>query len=146
MSAPATPVPGEVGAEAAAAKLPTPAGPPAAAASLGALKIGFLGAGMMASAMISGFLAKGLATPAQIIASDVSKELLKKQEALGVRVTSSNKEVVEFADVIVLAVKVCVLPPLPPLPHFLYSCVCTPSAAVPLPRVWVYVLGGIGCG
>ena len=78
----------------------------AAPTSLASAKIGFLGAGMMASAMINGFLSKGLTVASNIIASDTSSDLLKKHGSTGVKVTQQNTQVAEFADIIVIAVKV----------------------------------------
>ena len=69
-------------------------------------KIGFIGAGNMAKAMMSGVISSKMVDPKNIIASDgylPSLESIKKE--FGVQVAQSNKEVVKFSDVIFLAVK-----------------------------------------
>lgn len=73
---------------------------------LGQRKYGFLGAGVMASAMIAGILRAGTTLPENVMASDPSDACLEKQKSLGVRVSRSNREVAEFADVLFIAVKV----------------------------------------
>ena len=71
------------------------------------MKIGFIGGGMMGEAMVKSLLAKGVAKPGDIIASDVSqvrRDILKKN--YGVKaVANNNKEAVKGAEVVVLAVK-----------------------------------------
>ncbi|MHC1767634.1 MAG: pyrroline-5-carboxylate reductase [Verrucomicrobiia bacterium] len=70
------------------------------------LKIGFLGAGKMASALARGFVQAGLAQAAHILASDVAEGARARfAEVVGARATASNLEVVRFADVIIVAVK-----------------------------------------
>lgn len=70
------------------------------------LKIGFLGAGKMASALASAALHAKISEPDQIICSDVLDGPLKAiQEKLNVKTTSSNQEVIENSDLIVLAFK-----------------------------------------
>ena len=68
--------------------------------------LGFIGSGNMAQAMLKGILAKGIYEKENVIVSDLNEAALKKvKEELGVQTTTNNKEVVEKADVIVLAVK-----------------------------------------
>lgn len=71
-----------------------------------ALKLGFLGAGKMASALAKGFVHSGLSTAESIIASDPyeSARAAIAKDA-GIRTTTSNLDVLEAADVIILAVK-----------------------------------------
>ncbi len=70
------------------------------------MKIGFIGAGNMAKAMLGGILANGIFNKEEIIASDASKECLQAIESsLGISTTANNKELVKQAEVIVLAVK-----------------------------------------
>ncbi len=70
------------------------------------MKIGFIGCGNMASAMIGGIINKGLYKAEEIIVSDALEEsLTRAKENLGVMTTSDNKEVVEKAEIIVLSVK-----------------------------------------
>jgi len=69
-------------------------------------KIGFVGAGNMAGALIKGLLHSGTVTPSQIQASDVREERLKELAAEhGIAVTKDNAKLASWSDVIVLAVK-----------------------------------------
>lgn len=75
------------------------------------MKIGFIGLGNMATAMIGGILGKGLYTNADIIGSDkmqATADLAK--EKLGITTYADNKEVVKNADIVVFAVKPIFLP------------------------------------
>src|SRR5438067_115122 len=70
------------------------------------LRIGFLGAGQMATALARGWLAAQLAAPERLLASDPlpqAREAFSK--ATGVRTTAVNREVVAASDVLILAVK-----------------------------------------
>ncbi|HWD93979.1 MAG TPA: pyrroline-5-carboxylate reductase [Verrucomicrobiae bacterium] len=70
------------------------------------LTIGFLGAGKMATALARGFIRAGLATPKQVIASDVNESArMAFAKETGAKTTASNPEVAKFADVLILAVK-----------------------------------------
>ena len=70
------------------------------------LKIGFLGAGRMATALARGFASAGLTPPGQLIASDVDEHARAAfAKETGGLATASNPEVVKFARVVVLAVK-----------------------------------------
>lgn len=60
------------------------------------MKIGFIGCGNMASAMISGMLKKGLYKKDEIIVSNLTEEGSKRsREKLGVVTTLDNHEVVK---------------------------------------------------
>ena len=70
------------------------------------MKVGFIGCGNMASAMIGGIIRNQVVAPQDILASaksETSRERAAKN--LGIRLTASNKEVASFADVLILAVK-----------------------------------------
>ena len=70
------------------------------------MKIGFIGCGNMASAMIGGIIKNQVVAPVDILASaktEVSRE--KKKEELGIAMTADNREVAAFAEVLILAVK-----------------------------------------
>ena len=70
------------------------------------LTIGFLGAGKMASALARGFLNAKLIKPGQLIASDVyAGARTAFTAATQAKATGSNREVLAFANVLVLAVK-----------------------------------------
>ncbi len=69
-------------------------------------KIGFVGAGNMAGALIRGLLHSGTVQAAQIRASDVRDERLQElSRQHGISTTRDNAALVAWADVIVLAVK-----------------------------------------
>lgn len=70
------------------------------------MKIGFIGLGNMASAMIGGILGKGLYTREEILGADAlpaAAELAK--EKFGIAICEDNRAVVREADIIVFAVK-----------------------------------------
>ncbi|MEH7415193.1 pyrroline-5-carboxylate reductase [Neobacillus drentensis] len=68
-------------------------------------KIGFIGAGKMAQAMIGGIIKAGLNTQ-DIMASAATERTLKAvSERYGIRGSLSNKDVARFADILILAVK-----------------------------------------
>ncbi len=70
------------------------------------MKIGFIGCGNMATAMINGILESGAALPEDIMASARTLETKKKiKEILGIQYGETNADVARFADVIFLAVK-----------------------------------------
>lgn len=69
-------------------------------------RVGFLGAGQMATAFAQGLLRAGLVSPATIRASDPAEEARQRfARTLGVETTSSNLDLVAWADTVVLAVK-----------------------------------------
>lgn len=69
-------------------------------------KIGFIGCGHMASAIIKGILSSGFVSADAVIASEMSEEfaILKKKE-LGIEVLTDNKILAKNCDVIILATK-----------------------------------------
>lgn len=70
------------------------------------MKIGFIGCGNMASAMIGGILKKGIFTKEEIIVSNLTEEGSRRsKEKLGVMTTRENRQVAESAKIVVLAVK-----------------------------------------
>jgi pyrroline-5-carboxylate reductase len=85
----------------------TPARTPARKRGMASkLTIGFLGAGKMATALAKGFVKAGLVAPEQIIASDVNKSAAAAfAKEIKARTTAFNPDVLQFADVLILAVK-----------------------------------------
>lgn len=70
------------------------------------MKIGFLGAGRMATALAKGLLASDVVSPDDLRASDVSEDARRAfREATGVEATADNREATWSDDVLVLAVK-----------------------------------------
>ncbi|SEG01214.1 pyrroline-5-carboxylate reductase [Eubacterium ruminantium] len=75
------------------------------------MKLGFIGAGNMASAIIGGIIKKGIYTPREIICSTpVEAERKMAEESFGVNTTADNKTVVKEARIIFIAVKPQVIP------------------------------------
>lgn len=69
------------------------------------MKIGFIGAGNMASSLIGGMLDAKLIEPEDAIISDKDTEKLKPWQNKGVSVTDDNTMVEEHSDIIIFAVK-----------------------------------------
>lgn len=70
------------------------------------MKLGFIGCGNMAGAIMGGIIKEGICKPEDIIGADLFEPGRKKvQETYGIQVTADNKEVAEQADVIFLSVK-----------------------------------------
>ena len=70
------------------------------------LKIGFLGAGKMATALAKGFIRAEIVFPKEIIAGDlygVARNIFAKET--GAKTTTSNSDVLKFANVLILATK-----------------------------------------
>ena len=75
------------------------------------MKYGFIGAGNMATALISGAVNSGVIPPASVMACDVDeKKLAALSEKYGIDVTSNTLRLVKECDALVLAVKPNVLP------------------------------------
>src|SRR5262245_60505551 len=70
------------------------------------MKIGFIGCGKMATALVQGVLKAGLYSPADVLLSDaVAATAEKLAKATGATAAGANSEVLAAADVLVLAVK-----------------------------------------
>jgi pyrroline-5-carboxylate reductase len=77
-----------------------------ASAPMRGRKIGFLGGGNMAGALIRGLLHSHTVSADQIRASDVKDERLAElREKFGIETTSDNEDLVRWSDVVVIAVK-----------------------------------------
>ncbi len=88
-----------------------PAMQPGAPPALAGRRIGFLGAGAMAEALIGGLVAAGV-PPAHLVAADpdpARRELVTR--SFGVATTGSNAEAVSRSDLVVLAVKPALVEP-----------------------------------
>lgn len=69
------------------------------------LRLGFIGAGNMATAILDGVISKQVFQANHIMISNPHSDKLKYPQSLGVSVASSNEEVADNSDIIVLAVK-----------------------------------------
>ena len=70
------------------------------------MKLGFIGLGNMASAMIGGILKEGIVAPQDITGSAKTEKTAEKKAAeFGMETCTDNRRVAEQADVLVLAVK-----------------------------------------
>lgn len=75
------------------------------------MKIGFIGLGNMATAMIGGIIGVGLCQPSEIIGSSKTKTTAEQvAQQYGIATSTDNVETAKQADVIVLAVKPIFLP------------------------------------
>lgn len=75
------------------------------------MKLGFIGLGNMATAMIGGILNKGLVTPQDIIGSDkLAAGCERAAKQFGIEAVTDNKRVAAEADVLFFAVKPIFLP------------------------------------
>ncbi|MBR6127087.1 pyrroline-5-carboxylate reductase [bacterium] len=69
-------------------------------------KIGFIGSGKMAGAIIRGLVKTGFAKSENLMATQAEPEgVEEKSKALGIKIILDNKELVEWADVIFVATK-----------------------------------------
>ena len=70
------------------------------------MKLGFIGCGNMANAMIAGIIGNGICKAEEIIGTAKSEESrVRVNKEFGIYMTEDNKEAAEKADVIVLSVK-----------------------------------------
>ena len=70
------------------------------------MKLGFIGTGNMAGAIIGGIIRAGLVSPEELIGSDISEAGRRKvRETYGIHVTAENQEVAEQAELLFLSVK-----------------------------------------
>ncbi len=70
------------------------------------LKIGFLGAGKMATALAKGFIQAGLVKPGGILAGDpLESARAEFSNGAGARAVGRNADILQFASVVLLAVK-----------------------------------------
>ena len=70
------------------------------------MRISFIGGGVMGEALLKCILADGIASKADIIISDINPQRRDSlKQGYGIKTTASNPEVINGADVIILAVK-----------------------------------------
>lgn len=69
-------------------------------------KIGFIGCGNMGTAMIQGILESGKCPPQEMMISCRTKKTLEEKKAqFGVQISTDNRDVAAFADILFVAVK-----------------------------------------
>ena len=69
-------------------------------------KIGFIGCGKMAGAIIKGIIKSGFITPENVLASKSNPDNLEEtSKKLGIKIVLDNKEVAKFGDIIFIGVK-----------------------------------------
>ncbi len=69
-------------------------------------KVGFIGTGKMASAIIKGLITNGVYSAEEVVASNVHESSrMRAEKELGIKVHSATEDMVSECDVIVLAVK-----------------------------------------
>lgn len=99
-------------------------------------KIGFIGAGRMATALAQGFLKAGLAAPEELIASDPSPGAADQfAKATGCRTFDDNRAVASQCDVLFLAVK----------PQHMSAALAPLREAVRSRHLVVSIAAGINC-
>ncbi len=69
------------------------------------MKIGFLGAGAMGGAILTGAVNAGVLGPKDVYVYDVSEKILEKYAAMGCNICKDNEELGKASDIVVLAVK-----------------------------------------
>ncbi|SFH66504.1 pyrroline-5-carboxylate reductase [Tindallia magadiensis] len=70
------------------------------------MKLGFIGCGNMAQAMIAGVIKANIVSEKEIIASDKHRPNLEKAgEQLGIKITDDNKEIASRSKILILSVK-----------------------------------------
>jgi pyrroline-5-carboxylate reductase len=68
--------------------------------------VGFIGAGNMAEALISGLLGSGLSRPEKVVCADVRADRLRDLEVrFGIHGDQDNLAVIDSADIVIYAVK-----------------------------------------
>lgn len=68
-------------------------------------KLGVIGCGFMASAIINGAIATNIVNASDIIVSDINENSLAKMSKIGVNTTTCNNELVSSAEFVLFAVK-----------------------------------------
>lgn len=72
----------------------------------GSMRLGFIGTGNMAGAIMGGIIKNEIFAPGEIIGSDISPEGRQRvKETYGIQVTADNCEAAEKAEVLILSVK-----------------------------------------
>lgn len=98
------------------------------------LKIGFIGCGKMASAIIQGVLSSKFLTGDKIIASEISEDFAKERsQTLGIDVCTNNSFVAKNSDIIFLATK----------PHFIKQVLSEIKSELKKDKIIVSIAAGV---
>src|SRR5574344_249559 len=98
------------------------------------LKIGFIGCGKMASAIISGVIKSNFINKENIMASEISEEIAEKSaERTGIKVFTDNKFVTENSDIIFIATK----------PHFVETVINDIKEKLSSEKLLVSIAAGV---
>ena len=101
------------------------------------MKLGFIGLGNMAGAIIGGIIRKGIAKPSDITGSDALPAACSKaQEKFGISVSKSNIETAKDCDILFLAVK----------PQYVGGVIEEISGDIPAGRLVVSIVAGKSIG
>ncbi|MGI6576198.1 MAG: pyrroline-5-carboxylate reductase [bacterium] len=97
-------------------------------------RVGFIGAGAMASALMHGIIEKGVLSGEQIFASDIDKNRLTALATeLGINAVADNERLIAITDIIVLAVK----------PQVIFSVLAPLDNWVPEKQLVISIAAGI---
>ncbi len=97
-------------------------------------KIGFVGSGNMGEALVSGLVLSEATQPANILCSDLREDQLEEiKEKYGVRVTTSNAEVVEKSEIVIYATK----------PQILHSVLRETSQHLDMSKLIISIAAGV---
>lgn len=97
-------------------------------------RLGFVGVGNMGEALLRGIIGSELTSPADILASDVNlEELSDLSSELGITALDSNCELVEKADIVLLAVK----------PNVIRTVLSEISSALNQPKWCISIAAGV---
>ncbi|MBI9091017.1 MAG: pyrroline-5-carboxylate reductase [Desulfobacterium sp.] len=97
-------------------------------------KIGFIGCGNMGEALISGLVLSGAAKPENIICSDVRQDQLEiVHEKYGIATTTSNLEVIQWAQIVIYATK----------PQILHTVLKETAAELDMSKLIISIAAGV---
>lgn len=96
------------------------------------MKLGFIGCGNMASAMMKGMIQNHVVEANDIIISDASETARENAAQMGVHTTKDNIEVVRTAEIVVLAVK----------PQYIETVIEEIKEATPSDKLFISIIAG----
>ena len=97
------------------------------------MKIGIIGLGNMANAMISGMLSKKMVAPEDILGADKSEKARSaRKEQYGINVSENNRDAATFGDILIFAVK----------PQFLQEVLDELKGQIPMETLIISIVAG----